>query len=205
MSNQCKNFAQSLPSYRPEVSPRPKYIKVNAMSLGTKEARRQQFIDWITRQNGAFHATAMLPIGRSRPALEDRLREWVIRVNRRYLGRDWYTPRYEKSRMSGVVFFENGGGGWHAHMIVKPPENASALHFQMFAPFLFVPARNPLMRKFYGKPVTQRGKFHMQKIGESPEDLRRVASYDTKWLQHHEDETATNWKFLDQLCACRGC
>jgi hypothetical protein len=175
------------------------------MTTGTREVRRQALIKWIAQQRGSCHVTAMLPSGASRAYLEDRLREWVIRVNRAYLGRDWYTPRYASARMTGIVFFEQGGGGWHAHMIIEPPKGASILHFLLYAPYHFKAQPDPLFRRFFGKPVAAGGKMYVQKIGPTPQDLQRVAGYASKATQYRDDPDASAWKFLELLSPCKGC
>lgn len=175
------------------------------MTIGTRESRRQALVDFIAQQEGSCHVTAMLPSGRSKAFLEDRIREWVIRVNRHYMGRDWFTPRYQNARMTGFVCFEKGKGGWHAHMIIRPPSKAIPLHFLFHAPYFFKRQPNKLFEPFFGRAITVGGKMYAQKIGSKVNDLKKVASYDTKEMQFRDDRESLSWKFIDQLTACKGC
>ena len=171
------------------------------MTLATREERRQVFIGWMADFDGTCLVTAMLPLGDSLPLLEDRIREWSIRVNRYFLGPRWYKPNRRANWMAGFVFFEFGGGGWHAHMILRPPKNVAPLKFLMRAPHMFSPHPGSQATWFYGKPVTLNGKMLVQII-EGPDSSTRVARYVTKEIQYH-DEAMASWKFIDQLTACR--
>lgn len=171
------------------------------MILADREVRRQALAGWIADLEGTCFVTAMLPVGNSRALLEDRIREWSIRVNKYFLGSRWYKPHRKADWMSGFVFFEFGDGGWHAHMILRPPKGVHPLKFLMRSPFIFCPHSGSHATWFYGKPVTPNGKILVQII-EGPGSARRVAKYVTKEIQYR-DEAMASWRFIDQLTACR--
>jgi hypothetical protein len=165
------------------------------------ELKRRALYQWVSTLGGTCHVTAMLAPGTSMFALEDRLREWANRVNRYFLGSRWWKPHHKNNRMAGVIFFELGDGGWHAHMILKPPNGVSPLKFLMRAPCWFRPHPAKQVPNLYGKPVTLNGKMLVQII-DGPSSALRVAKYDTKDIQYRGD-AMSSWKFVDQLTACR--
>jgi hypothetical protein len=173
----------------------------SAMTKADLEVKRKALCGWLVGLGGTCHVTAMLAQGTSLAVLEDRIREWSNRVNRYFLGSRWWKPHHKDNRMSGVVFFEIGEGGWHAHMILKPPQGVSPLKFLMRAPHWFRPHPGHHVPNLYGKPVTLNGKMLVQII-DGPESARKVAKYDTKELQYHDD-AMSSWKFIDHLVAYR--
>lgn len=61
----------------------------------------------------------------SRPVLESLIAEWTRRINRKFLGRNYYKDRFYNHRLQGIVWFETGlvGNGkhlLHAHALLKP-------------------------------------------------------------------------------------
>jgi hypothetical protein len=157
-------------------------------------------IDGLSTQESAFHIVAELPPGASHDALEDSLYAWKGHVDHYYLGRSWARAHQRANRMSGVVFFETGRGGGHphAHLIAVPPKPASRLHFLLWARFFFQPHPEKCLRRCYPKPIASRGKMHIERIGPTPSDRRRVLNYVAKELERSE-KAITAWKFLDQL------
>ena len=158
---------------------------------------------WVSENWAVFHVTAELPPNRSRAELEDRIREWYIRINRRYLGRNWCRPENADRRISGVVFFEQGACGWHAHMLVKPPSRIDPLKFAKDASAFWNGKSQPGTPPGTISGITADGKMLVQVIGNSPSERVRVAGYDAKSLEFHDDVDASRWKFIDQLTALR--
>jgi hypothetical protein len=155
---------------------------------------KHALVETLMRQRGEFHVVAQLAPPAPCRALEDALYAWVGRINRHYIGRNWTAPHRAEDRMNGGVFFEESGG-FHAHMVVRPPVGASGIHFLMNAPFWFQPYREPLLRRFYPTPIDHHGQMRVIPIGPDPSDLRRVLSYAAKGLERGDE----HWKFLDEL------
>lgn len=154
---------------------------------------KDSFVGLLAELGGPlFHVTAMLPPGASRAALEESLRGWVARVDRSYLGRRWQSQ--PARRMAGIAFFEAYPGP-HAHLVIRPPANASPEHFHRTAASWFRPDAE---RDRPTKPVTERGKMLIQLIGSHPSDLARVAGYVTKEMEYRP-EAGTDWKFIGDL------
>lgn len=141
-----------------------------------------------------FHVTAMLPPGSGRGSLEQSLRGWAARVDRRYLGRNWL--RKQQLRMDGVCFFEVHPYV-HAHLVVTPPTNARPLDFEINAGSLFS-RQVGFQGDSLGTPVTCRGRMMIQKIGPGESDLIRTLSYIAKETEWRPDALA-DWVFLSGL------
>lgn len=150
----------------------------------------------LTQKLGVtHHVTATLRPGLSQALLEDRLHEWVIRVNRTYLGRNWFKESQIDLRMKGLVFFEYGRGGDnpHSHLLLRPPAPAEALHFEAHAPFVFAGFPTSAIRG-----VAPGGTLHVQQIGPEEKDLLRVVGYDTKEMEFRS-QAYEDWKYIDDL------
>jgi hypothetical protein len=139
-------------------------------------------IELARARTWTFHCTAILPPAAARDVLEDRLRAWVARIDRFYLGRNWAKPQYADRRMEGVVFFERRPHN-HAHLVLRPPADASPLHFELNARFWFEQHPERSLRRASPKPVTNRGRMHVQRVGPTGADLLRVLSYDAKEIE----------------------
>lgn len=167
-----------------------------AMKFADRLNYKAALVEMLSRHGGLFHITARLPLGSSGfEFLEDRLRAWDARVNRSFLGRNWYLQR--SGRMTGVVFFER----WpnvHAHLVVRPPAGAPNFRFQLDARWWFQPQPLPELKHVSPKAVTCGGRMHIQRITETDADLRRVLSYDAKDIERRAD-AVISWKFIDQL------
>jgi hypothetical protein len=152
---------------------------------------------------GTCDVIAELRPGQSRAELENALYEWVVRVNRRYLGRNWYRPENAQRRMTGVVVFEEGLGGWHAHALLNPPQGVDALKFVEETPYIWSSSPNPVLPDGERRGLVRGGKMFARLIGPTRSDRLRVARYDAKGLEAHEDNDASMWKFIDQLTPLR--
>lgn len=143
------------------------------------------------------HVTATLRPGSTKLVLEDKLGEWVVRVNRACLGREWFKEAQKPNRMRGLVFFESGRGrnNFHAHLVVRPPPCMTLLNFEEVGPCIFAgPPLGSIANRI--KPLAPGGSMLIQEIGRR--DLEKVILYDTKemevWSQAYED-----WKDIDHL------
>jgi hypothetical protein len=141
-----------------------------------------------------FFITATLTPSASRKAVEDALYEWISRVNRYYLGRSW--KRSPHLQMQGVAFFETRNGH-HAHLIVRPPVRASALHFALNAREWFYNAR-PYIRPPINKPVTKKGKMTVDWL-KTEQDRVNAINYAAKHLEWRFNEG--DWKYIGQMSA----
>lgn len=116
-------------------------------------------------------------------------------MDRRYLGRNW--SRQGGRRMAGVVFFERRPHH-HAHLVVRPPEGTSPLHFLLHARFWFERHPEPSFRRVHPVPVTDRGRMLVQRIGCTHANLARVLSYDAKAIEGCPG-AISEWKFISDL------
>ena len=71
--------------------------------------------------------------------LEDALNDWVIRVNRCYLGRRWYVPTFKPKTMQAFMYVVGGlrSDDHHAALLVKVPTTADHQDFTVRAPLFF--------------------------------------------------------------------
>lgn len=147
-----------------------------------------------------FHVIAQLPPTTPFRVLERALREWDARVNRHYLGKSHFKPENANRRMSGLVFFEMGKSRQHnhAHMLLVPPLGAFDLHFRFHAKYWFQPHFDPSKRTLW-KCVAPRGTMEVFPIGQTPQDIGRLAGYVTKELEF-EERAIKSWRFLQDLC-----
>ena len=147
-----------------------------------------------------FHLVAELPPGVPQSALKEALRNWAARIDRRYLGRRWSKACRVTERMAGMIFFETGraGGHRHAHLLVRPPLGADESHFFDTARYSFHPHPDPNVRQNLPRPVTSRGKMHIDKIRDGADNLERISNYVTKDVQWSE-RSMTDWALLSEL------
>jgi len=145
------------------------------------------------------HVTATLRPGLPKVLLEDRLGEWVTRVNRTYLGRNWFKAPQKERRMQGLVFFELGRGlnNPHAHLLLRPPSPADPWHFEVHAPFIFAGSPSDENSRVF-RPLAPGGSLVVQRIGPSETDLARVTGYDTKEMEFRS-QSYEDWKYIDDL------
>jgi hypothetical protein len=160
---------------------------------------KEALVEALVCEGESFHIVAELPPGAPRAALEDALYQWVARVNRYFLGRNWCKPHNHVRQMKGVVFFETGrvGGHHHAHLVVTPPKGVPWFIFAPHARFLFQLHPEPCFRRLY-RPVTRRGQMHVRRIKPTHEDRTRVIHYVAKELEGNP-RAVTTWKFIEDL------
>jgi len=161
---------------------------------------KQALVSLLVEAKAEFHIVAELPPGVPGSALLPALRGWAARVDRHYLGRNWWKCCPTTERLRGAIFLEIGknAGLPHAHLIVCIPTGASELHFSLTAQFWFAPHPTPELRKFYPNSVTTRGKMHLTRIKDSEADLKRVTSYAAKGLERSES-AYESWCFVADL------
>ncbi len=168
----------------------------------SKKAYRDSLANFAGEHFARFHITVELPPGRSRRELEHHVREFYIRMNRVFLGRNWFKPERQGDRMRGIVSFEEAAGGWHAHILANPPAGADPDKFADVARHVWAeqPTQCPLYR---GRPITGRhGKVHVQAVADTNQDRIRVARYDVKQVTFNPDD-GLSWNFIDQMAALR--
>ncbi len=101
-----------------------------------------------------------------------------------------------------MVSFEEAAGGWHAHMLVKPPAGTDAEQFAEAASHVWTEQSTP-SPIYRGRPVTGRsGKMYVQTVNDTTEDRLRVARYDVKRVTLTPDD-GLSWNFIDQMAALR--
>ena len=71
--------------------------------------------------------------------LEDALNDWVIRVNRCYLGRRWYVPTFKTKTLQAFMYVVGGvhSDDHQAVLLIKPPQTADHQDFTVRAPLFF--------------------------------------------------------------------
>jgi hypothetical protein len=158
------------------------------------KAIKSALVETWAAMKGTHHIVAELPPIAGRAALESAIHGWVARIDRFYLGRHWAAPRCRHLRMKGIVVFEDRGGYFHAHLVVRPPAKASPFHFYMHAPLWFASHPSNLMRHLYPRPVAVLAKMHVRRIEPTEADLKRVLNYVSKDLIDNGD-----WKFIEEL------
>lgn len=172
------------------------------MTITSKKEYRESLARFAGEHFARFHITVELPPGRTRREFEHHIREFDIRMNRVFLGRNWYMPENAPNRMQGMVSFEEAAGGWHAHMLVKPPAGTDAEQFAEAASHVWTEQPNP-SPIYRGRPVTGRsGKIYVQTVNDTTEDRLRVARYDVKRVTLKPDD-GLSWNFIDQMAALR--
>lgn len=171
---------------------------MNIISRPQRFSLKNALAEWLATENFSFHVVAELPPPATRATLNDALYAWAARVNRYYLGRNWASPHLKQSRMSGIIFYEGRGGYLHAHLLVRLPEKAWPIHFQLHARYWFQPYPIEHMRRCYPTPVAPRGRMHVKRIGSTATDHRRVSGYAAKALEWSL-EAIEDWIFLDEL------
>ncbi len=160
---------------------------------------RAALVPLVRSISPTHHATFTLSPGAPRWALEDRIGEWVVRVNRCFMGRNWYRPDRRDLRLKGFVFFETGkaGDNHHVHAIIRRPELADLLKFEQVAPHLFDPTVEDELQPM-PKSLATGGQLHLQPIGADASDLQKLVRYDSKEMERgysaYED-----WCFIDDL------
>lgn len=169
----------------------------------SRNAYRQALSEFVGKHFAEFHITVELPPGSSRSELEHHVREFYIRLNRVFLGRNWFKSENAQARMQGIVSFEEGAGGSHAHMLVKPPAGVDPKQFAEAASHVWTRHLDEVLTIYRGRPVTGRaGKIHIQTVTDTSSDRWRVARYDLKRVTHTSGD-GLSWKFIDQLTALR--
>ena len=170
------------------------------MTIASKKTYRESLAKFAGEHFARFHITVELPPGRSRRDLEHNVREFYIRINRVFLGRNWFKQQFQGDRMQGMVSFEEAAGGWHAHILAKPPGGADPDQFADAA--LHVWTEQPTQCAIYrGRPVTGRsGKIFVQAVTDTNQDRIRVARYDVKQVTLTPGD-ALSWNFIDQMAA----
>ena len=170
-------------------------------TITSKKTYRETLARFAGERFAKFHITVELPPGRTRRDLEHHIREFYIRINRVFLGRNWFRPENNPDRMQGMVFFEEAAGGWHAHMLVRPPVGIDASIFADTAPHVWAEQPEPAPMLYRGRAVTgQSGKIHVQEVASSSSDRLSVARYDTKRVTFTPDD-GLSWNFVDQMAA----
>lgn len=173
------------------------------MTIISKKDYRDSLASFAGEHFAELHITVELPPGRTRNELEHHIREFYIRLNRVFLGRNWFKPKNARSRMQGIVYFEEGAGGSHAHMLVKPPAGVDPKLFAQAASHVWTKHPNIDSTIYRGRPVTGRtGKIFIQNVTDTSSDRLRVACYDMKRVTHTSAD-GLSWKFIDQLTALR--
>jgi hypothetical protein len=169
------------------------------MNFQDQSKLRSALVELVKVQKPTHHVTAMLPIGYDPKLLEDNLSEWVIRVNRFYLGRSWFKQHNRDKRMSGFAFFENGRQGDcpHAHLLIRPPIPAFLSAFPLLGSAIF--CRGNQNGSNLPRPIVPRGTMLIQAIDDQPKSIDRLAFYDTKEMEFRPDRTWESWKFIDDL------
>lgn len=119
------------------------------------------------------------------------------------MGRNWYKAENASRRMGGIVFFEEGGGGWHGHVILCPPQGVDPLKFVAEAPSEWSSTNSDVAPVDQGRGVALGAKMFARVIGPAQSDRLRVAQYSAKGLEKNEDADASLWKLLDQLTPLR--
>jgi hypothetical protein len=162
---------------------------------------RNALVELIESQRPTHHVTVMLPLGYDQKRLEDNLSEWVIRVNRFYLGRSWFKPQNCERRMRGLAFFENGKQGDcpHAHLLIRPPVSAFLPTFPQQASSIFCPSHEVKNLSDLPRSIAPRGIMLIQTIDDHPASIRRLALYDTKEMEFRLETTWESWRFIDDL------
>lgn len=205
----CVRFLHVFLCLRPRsLCPSDRYtdagIGVGAeLTIGTRRQRKEVFAAWTAENWGTCDVIAELPSGQSRAELENAVYQWAARVNRRYLGRNWFKPEYATLRLTGVAHFEEGLGGWHAHLLLNPPKGIDPLKFVQETPYVWSSRPRPDLPEGNRRGLVRGGKMFARVIGPSISDRLRVARYDAKALELHEDDSASMWKFIDQLTPLR--
>ena len=126
-------------------SKRSRYLDANS-AVDTFQSTVTTF---IARQKPSFFVTAILYNCKSVLAMEDVLNEWLIRLNRFYLGRNWHTQKFKYRGM--VAFMEmrtmNSTGDLHAFLLVRPPKPADSEDFRTRASLVYL---NQILDSFTG-------------------------------------------------------
>jgi hypothetical protein len=126
--------------------------------------------EFIASQQPSFFVTAILYNCKSVLAMEDVLNEWLIRLNRCYLGRNWHTPKFKYRGM--VAFMElrtrNSTGDLHAFLLVRPPKPADPEDFRLRASLVYL---NQMLASFSG-----RGEMKVLPIEALGSDADNIAS-----------------------------
>jgi hypothetical protein len=163
---------------------------------------REALVEFIRAQSPSHHITVTLKIGQKRPALEDALNRWVIRVNRSYLGRNWYAEKNRQNRMTGWVFFESGvmDDNPHAHLIVRSPLGSDHGDFAIRSKAIFEGNQNQDSGLKLAEPIACGGTMHVQIIDGEPDSVRRLVRYDTKELEFRPGSYGTAFKHIDDFC-----
>jgi hypothetical protein len=102
-------------------------------------ALHEALVDFIERYHPTHLATATLFHQDSRLTLEDALNDWVIRVNRCYLGRRWHTSPTKDKALKAFMYIVRStrNDDFHAALLVRPPTTADPADFVTRAPSFF--------------------------------------------------------------------
>lgn len=80
---------------------------------------KEEFIGWIVNQQPKYYITLYLPSCQGNTTRK-LFGQWLARIDRRYLGRNWYRFPLNK-RTLAVAFVEGQNANLHIHVVLRLP------------------------------------------------------------------------------------
>jgi hypothetical protein len=136
-------------------------------SFASRNARASKYAEWFETLNLEWHVTANFNRVTTYEAGRRKLREWSARVDRKLFGRLYHKKTHEE-RMFFVAVPESSGASQnlHYHILARIPPEKHEL-FECFSVPIW-------------KDLNPNGSLHVQRIGDTNEDRRKVIGYDLK-------------------------
>jgi len=97
-------------------------LNVHRIQVRSHIHKLEKLVDFskeLVSQNYRFYITFRTRPLFAKPVLESMIAEWSRRLNRKFLGRNYYKQKFKDMRLQGFVFFEERPDV-HAHALIRP-------------------------------------------------------------------------------------